>query len=269
MAERRAFDGWVSVALLREAIGRLNQAWRRLPRHATDAWWRGMGLGAVVTLALTVASTAAARRLAASGALDWEAGALHWFATRAPISFNTAMWIEAPANGFVMWALVLYCAGLSAWRGHALRAVTFLVGHTAVYLPILLGWLLWDRDRPDLVAAGVGTPAGFNSFPYGHVVQAVFAYGLLAALWSERATRRAERVFAALALVTVVTVVAIGRLRLGAHWPSDLAAGALLGASWLGFTVRALRTGERSSAPRVAWVDTVCDNTYIRSHERR
>ena len=95
------------------------------------------------------------------------------------ITFNTAMWMDAAGNGLVLWLGVLAFAALAAWLGHALRALTLLVGFTAAYVPFVTGWLLWERTRPMEVAAGIASPGGLHSFPSGHVVQAVFVYGLL------------------------------------------------------------------------------------------
>jgi membrane-associated phospholipid phosphatase len=36
-------------------------------------------------------------------------------------------------------------------------------------------------------------------------------------------------------------------VRLGAHWPSDIIAGFLLGLAWLGVVIVALRRGERGT----------------------
>ena len=250
MPEARSTSGeWVSAALLREAIRRLHRAWTRLPARATRVWWGTLAVGLALTLALTVASVTLVRGLESAGRLGWEPAVVRWFDRSAPISFNTAMWIEAPANGFILWALVLYCAGLAAWRGLPLLSVTFLTGHTLVYFPILLGWLLWDRDRPTLIAAGIGTPPGFNSFPSGHLVQAVFVYGLLTALWTRAARGRAERAFAALCFLLLLAVVSVGRLRLGAHWPTDLAAALPIGALWLAACLVALRRAGRATSP--------------------
>jgi membrane-associated phospholipid phosphatase len=44
--------------------------------------------------------------------------------------------------------------------------------------------------------------------------------------------------------VLLTAIVGLGRIRLGAHWPSDVVAGAVVGGFWLWMLVRALRKGE-------------------------
>jgi undecaprenyl-diphosphatase len=88
----------------------------------------------------------------------------------------------------------------------------------------------------------------FSAFPSGHVVHTVFAYGLLALWWMGATRSRGERVVAGLFAVAAVVTVALGRLRLGAHWPSDVAAAAVIGAVWLAAVAHAVRRGEREAA---------------------
>jgi len=108
---------------------------------------------------------------------------------------------------------------------------------------VLLGWHTWDRPRPHLIAGGLASP-GFHSFPSGHISQVVVSYGLFVYLWARATRSRSERAVAVLLLLALVAVVGLARLRLGAHWPSDIVAGALIGAAWLASVIAALRAAE-------------------------
>ena len=130
----------------------------------------------------------------------------------------------------------------------ALRALTLLVGFTAAYVPFVTGWLLWRRARPLEVEGGIATPGALSSFPSGHVVQAVVAFGILAYLWASTTRSRGEALLAWLIAVAGVAAVVIARLRLGAHWPTDILAGSVLGAAWLAVLVLALRRAEAGRA---------------------
>jgi undecaprenyl-diphosphatase len=200
----------------------------------------------VGVLALTALLVWGTQELEASGALAWEGRAVRWVATELPISFSFAMWLEGLGNGFVLWALVLYAAGVAAWAGQPLRALAFLLGYTLVYLPIGVGWWIWGRPRPQIVMDGIASPGGiFHAYPSGHVVQAAFAYGLLFWLWVRASSSAGERFAAAGAYLLLVALVALGRLRIGAHWPSDLVAGAAIGLAWLATMITAVKRGER------------------------
>lgn len=237
-------EGWVSVRLLRECSRRLNVSYRALSPRVLARWWRTLAVGMAGVFLLTVALVMAGSRLEASGALAWERQALRRFVDTAPVTFNTAIWMDAAGNGLVLWLGVLTFASVAAWHGFALRALTLLVGFTAAYVPFVAGWLLWRRARPMEVEAGIATPGALASFPSGHVVQAVVAFGLLAHLWASSTRSRMEALLAWLIACAGVAAVVVARLRLGAHWPTDIIAGFILGAAWLAVLVIALRRAE-------------------------
>lgn len=237
-------EGWVSARMLRECIRRLNRGYRAVHPAVLRRWWITLAAGMAVVFLLTLAMVAAGTRLEASGALDWEERALRGFVDAAPVTFNTAIWMDAGGNGLVLWLGILTFAALAAWQGLALRALTLLVGFTAAYAPFVTGWLLWRRARPLVVEGGIATPGSLSSFPSGHVVQAVVAFGTLAYLWSSTTRSRAEALLAWLIAAAGVAAVMVARLRLGAHWPTDIAAGAVMGASWLAVLIVALRRAE-------------------------
>jgi undecaprenyl-diphosphatase len=69
-----------------------------------------------------------------------------------------------------------------------------------------------------------------NSFPSGHMVRAVVAYGLLAFVLRRHATSHLARALAILGAIAIIAVVAFDRLYLDLHWESDVVGGLLLGA---------------------------------------
>lgn len=237
-------DRWVSVRLLRECIRRLNRGYRVLPPGVLRQWWTTLAVALAAVLALTIALVMIGQRLESKGALEWEGRALRRFVADAPVTFNTAIWMDAAGNGLVLWLGVLTFAALAAWQGLALRALTLLVGFTAAYVPFVAGWLLWRRARPMEVEGGIATPGALASFPSGHVVQAVVAFGILAHLWASRTQSRGEAALAWFIAAAGVAAVVVARLRLGAHWPTDIAAAAILGGAWTAVLIIALRRAE-------------------------
>lgn len=86
------------------------------------------------------------------------------------------------------------------------------------------------RPRPDLVPHGSFV---YNaSFPSGHSTMAAVTYLTLAVLIARAEPRRRVRaVYVAMAVILTIAV-GVSRVYLGVHWPSDVAAGWMMGAAW-------------------------------------
>ncbi|MBT2368159.1 phosphatase PAP2 family protein [Streptomyces sp. ISL-10] len=136
------------------------------------------------------------------------------------------------------WTMRLLAAAATVWlwrRGERLLAVW--VGAASVLAAAVQQSLkaVADRDRPqwpDPVDS-----AQYAAFPSGHAMTAAVTCGLL--LWLARRYGAAGRGWAAGVLLAGVSVVGVGltRVYLGVHWPSDVVAGWLLGASVVALTV--------------------------------
>jgi membrane-associated phospholipid phosphatase len=237
---------WRSVAEARAAWDGFQRGWVELPPAARRGWWVALGEGLVVAQALAIALVLAVRRLDARGGLAVEEAWVRRIGEIEALSFNSAIWLDVFGNGFLLTPLIAVTAAVAAHRRAPLLAVALVLGYASLFIPLFSCWLLWPRERPTFIADGIGSPgAALSSFPSGHLLQAVVAYGALWYLWCRSTGRWAERVTATILLVGVVTVVALARLRLGSHWPTDIAAALVLGAAWLALLVRALRRGER------------------------
>jgi undecaprenyl-diphosphatase len=241
---------WVSVG---EAVGlwqRWREEWERVPSPARRAWWVGLGQGVLVVQAATLLLLAAARHLVDGGRLEREGELLLRLEAANLVSFNDAIWLDVFGNGFFLIPLMLAAAALATHRGAPLASVAILLGYGSLFVPVLTGWLLWPRLRPSLIAEGIGSPgASIGSFPSGHLVQALVAFGLLAYLWARASPSLVERVAVVTGAGALVAAVVVARLRLGAHWPSDMIAAVIIGALWVALVVRALRRAERRAAP--------------------
>jgi undecaprenyl-diphosphatase len=164
----------------------------------------------------------------------------------------------AATTFFVFWtrlgtpigvALVLLpVSALLAGRRRRLLAL-FLVVTT------LGGWelnhllkLFFARARPDLTLAVRG--ASGYSFPSGHAMMSVIAFGALAyAVMRITGDRRLQSLALALASC-VAAAISLSRVYLGVHWLSDIAAGMAAGIVWLATTVGAYEALRRLRALR-------------------
>ena len=80
-------------------------------------------------------------------------------------------------------------------------------------------------------------PPGFNntelgvvySYPSGHVLEAVTIYGIIAVLVWRSSLPKAVRIAVPIVFTAIIILVAIARVAVGAHYPSDVLAGLLAG----------------------------------------
>lgn len=126
-----------------------------------------------------------------------------------------------------------------AWRSKKLKGRALWA-----FVTMMVGWgiggiakLLAQRARP-VVEDSVPHAQGY-SFPSGHALNITLAVGVMVFLLWPLLSAGWRRVAVALAIV-IALVVGLDRIFLGAHFPSDVIAGHVLGlgimfASWIGF----------------------------------
>ncbi|MBL8552744.1 MAG: phosphatase PAP2 family protein [Phenylobacterium sp.] len=102
---------------------------------------------------------------------------------------------------------------------------------------VLLAWAssqttkaLYARPRPDLVPHEVAVYSG--SFPSGHSTLSAACYLTIAMLVASLETRRRTKALVYGLACVILTGVGFSRVYLGVHFPSDVLAGWVLGATW-------------------------------------
>jgi membrane-associated phospholipid phosphatase len=113
-------------------------------------------------------------------------------------------------------------------RIEAVALLVSLLGNQAIVSSVKL---VMHRARPDQLTALV--PAAGLSFPSGHVFSAFAFYGFLALLALRTSVPRGTKSIIVVGAVLLILVVALSRVYVGAHWPSDVLGSILLGPAWL------------------------------------
>jgi len=218
----------------------------RLPTAVWKRWLGWLAGGWLVTLLFLLLLIWLVQTLLAIGVFTqaMERRWLQWVIDVAPIRFSHAVWLSAPGDISIIVPILIAAALAAVRQRNPLLGLTLFLSYFLISAIVLVGWLIWDRPRPELVANGIAAPA-FHSFPSGHMAQSVTVYGLFCYLWLRRSQRRSEKLFCLLLLGVWLGNIALTRLVLGAHWPSDVVAGVLLGCFWLGILIYTLRKTEQ------------------------
>lgn len=161
----------------------------------------------------------------------------------------------------------------------AMLALTHLhdTGPVTLAVVLIAVYLAWKRDWYGLIRVSLTVPTGMllnvlmklafhrarpsfdnpllvlqtYSFPSGHVAGATLLYGVVAALLISKIKAWRWRVVIAFAALTMVALVALSRVYLGAHYPSDVLAAFAEGVAWLALCLTGLHThrAHRNSGP--------------------
>jgi len=128
--------------------------------------------------------------------------------------------------------LALLAAALLVFKGR--RDLAVFVGLAAALRavgPTLKNLAASPRPPSDLVA--VLDEAAGSGYPSGHALGAALLYGAIAIVAPEVVPNRLlVRSIQAVAVVMIV-LTSLSRVRLGVHWPTDIAGGVLIGAGLL------------------------------------
>ncbi len=90
--------------------------------------------------------------------------------------------------------------------------------------------VVYARTRPDVVAHLVGTDSA--SFPSGHAMNSAVTFLTLAVLLGRAEKSVAVRRYLISMAIGLTLVIGFSRLYLGVHWPTDVAAGWIVGGLW-------------------------------------
>lgn len=230
-------SGWLGVrlatlrtSLVNAAANRDGSAWSWIAKtfdpshpHATS-----MLLSAVVLLIAIPALLLVVSELAPNEPMVLADAAISNFLTnlRNAVSDRTMIFVTMLGDTAVTLPVALATCGWLAWRRSWPAVAGLVIATLAAVIFVPVTKLAIHRIRPIELYAGAD---GF-SFPSGHTTINMVVYGIVSYLiaqdlpkWGRFAT---YAVFASL-----IGLIALSRVYLGAHWPSDVAAGLLFGAA--------------------------------------
>jgi undecaprenyl-diphosphatase len=152
---------------------------------------------------------------------------------------------SAKGSFFLLLAVGLFFAFR---RRDRLPALLIGVGFIGVAASTALLKAVFDRPAPGDLAAG---DLSGESFPSGHMAQAVAVWGIVAlVLAMDRPGGRGRRTIVAASAV-LIAGAGVSRLVLDAHWLTDVIAGTALGVFWLALVAAlAFRLRDREAAAR-------------------
>ncbi|NEP15403.1 MAG: phosphatase PAP2 family protein [Leptolyngbya sp. SIO4C1] len=230
--------------IVRAATAAWQRFWHEAKAIPAEAWRRwastlavGLGLCALIMFVTT-------RWAMTSESLQvWDERTLIVVTQRFPMSFDKGVTWQSPGNLLGMMPVVVAFAALTSWFARPLIAATTVATYVLQFAIVWVGWGLWNRDRPDLIADGLAAP-GLHSFPSGHAFVITTVYGLLFYLWFRASRSWLERLLVVLFALVWIGLISASRLVLGAHWPSDVIAGLAIAPLWLVVVIVAITRAE-------------------------
>ncbi len=197
-----------------------------LPIDIRTAFWHSLQSQAILVSMLLVFSLVAI-------SFVWSAGQRldTWVFLSFNVRWSRPLWLDRIMLGFTQigngfatltFALILFLAR------QRFLAYELILGTLTLWLVVVLVKVIARRSRPFIRLTQtriVGYRARGRSFPSGHTSQTFFIATLMvqhfhASLW------------VAILLYAVALLVGITRMYVGAHYPRDVLAGAILGSAW-------------------------------------
>ena len=254
---RRSFAGRLDTR------GRSHLVWdiifwivRTISHHARN-FYATFGIfilaGAAITLGGTYAFAKFAGHVTSGRTQAFDEAVLRWVAEHRPLNLEPVMLeITFLGTGSVVLAVVAVSALFLWLTRHQFSAALLLI---AAIGGILLNNLLkvgFDRPRPQIFEWGAHALS--SSFPSGHAMSAAAVYGTVAYLAARLQKRMTHRIITLGAAFVLILLIAITRLYLGVHYPSDVLAGIIIGLAWASFcmaTLEAIQVYARKRKPEV------------------
>lgn len=192
---------------------------------------RWLAIGATIALIAAIAFLILAEYVADDQTARLDFAALRWLdAHRTPALTLFFIGVSVLGSWPFVGAMTLALC-VAGWRRSQRRAAaTLLAAVSGVPLSIVVLKPFYARPRPSVVAHLELVDSG--SFPSGHVIAATIFFGTIALIVARHTPRTPHRVLLASCALFVAAFVALSRMYLGVHYPSDVLGGVLVGTTW-------------------------------------
>lgn len=208
----------------------------------------GLGAFLVAGIAVTAIATWAfgefAETVMSGQTQAFDDSVLRWIAGHHTASLDAAMLeITSLGTGSAVLMIVGVAALFLGLTRHRYSAALLLAATAGGGLLNTVLKHYFERPRPHVFAWG--THVLSSSFPSGHAMSATIVYTTVAYLAARLQTRMWERALTMTLAALIILAISASRVYLGVHYPSDVAAGMIIGIGWSAFCMATLEAIQR------------------------
>jgi undecaprenyl-diphosphatase len=199
--------------------------------------------GAGIAIAGTYAFSKIAGTVRSGRTQQFDDMVMHWMAAHQSKAVQAVM-VEITSLGTgVVVGMIVLVAGMFLWLNQHRHSAILLIAATlgGIVLDNLLK-IGFNRPRPKVFEWG--TYALSSSFPSGHAMSSVIVYGTVAYLAARLQQNLASRILTMMKAALMIAAICFSRLYLGVHYPSDVAAGLVIGLAWAAFCMSVLEAAQ-------------------------
>jgi undecaprenyl-diphosphatase len=205
--------------------------------------------GALFCLLMTIGFAWLARGVFANSFVTLDSSVITWLhgywgpATDGIMLFFTTLgefWVLAP--------IIALAAYGPLRRGRWIDAAGLVLAAGGAGLLNLLLKSIFERPRPDLFDGPIHLTT--YSFPSGHAMGSIAAYGMLAFVGVRLTNSPMLRTAIVLAAALLVGFIGLSRIFFGVHYPTDVLGGYLAGALWLAISIMTVLAAEHHAERR-------------------